>query len=141
MAGFFKGLAKGLLYFLFFPFGLIAIALYAVFGLFVFIFQFIKMIVLFFSGRNLQSDLPEDIEVKKIIEMKNPKPEEEKEDKELSMSLYPSDSIVYGGGYSSPAVEDKKEDEQEQEESSLEEFEEDESIDDDFEREEEDDNA
>ena len=133
MAAFFKGLAKGLLYFLFFPFGLLAIALYAVFGLFVFVFQFIKLIFLFFTGRNLQSDLPEDIEVKKIIESKKPKVEEE-EDKELSMSLYPSDSIVYGGGYTSPLVEDKKE---EAEEKSSEE----EETKDEVEKEEEEDDA
>lgn len=109
MASFFKGLAKGLLYVLFFPFGLIAIVLYGVFGIFVFIYQFFKLIFLFFTGRNLQSDLPEDIEVKKIIEMKNPKTEE---NKGLSMSVYPSDSIVYGSGYTSPIVEDKKDDRQ-----------------------------
>ena len=107
MAGFFKGIAKGLLYFLFFPFGLIAIALYAVFGLVVFVIQFIRLIYLFFTGRNLQSDLPEDIEVKKIIEKDKPKTEEEKES---PLSLYPSDSIVYGGSYLS-AVEEKKEEE------------------------------
>lgn len=107
MANFFKGLAKGLLYVLFFPFGIVAILLYGVFGIFVFVFQFFKLIFLFFTGRNLQSDLPEDIEVKKIIEMKSGKVEEEKKD--LSMSLYPSDSIVYGGGYVSPVTEDKEE--------------------------------
>ncbi len=133
MAAFFKGLAKGLLYFLFFPFGLLAIALYAVFGLFVFVFQFIKLIFLFFTGRNLQSDLPEDIEVKKIIESKKPKVEEE-EDKELSMSLYPSDSIVYGGGYTSPLVEDKREETVEEKSS-----EEEETIDEEEKEEEEDD--
>ena len=83
--------------------------LYGVFGIFVFIYQFFKLIFLFFTGRNLQSDLPEDIEVKKIIEMKNPKTEE---NKGLSMSVYPSDSIVYGSGYTSPIVEDKKDDRQ-----------------------------
>ena len=108
MAGFFKGLAKGLLYILFFPFGLLAIFLYAIFGLFVFIYQFIKLIVLFFTGRSLQSDLEEDIEVKKIIEKNSPKVEEEKE---LSMSVYPSDSIVYGGSYSSPYGQDEKKEE------------------------------
>ena len=110
MTGFFKGLLKGLLYVLFLPFGLLGILIYAVFGLFVFIFQFGKLIYLFFTGRNLQSDLPEDIEVKKILEKNAPKEEEKKEeDKDLSMSLYPSDSIVYGSGYSSPTLENKEE--------------------------------
>ena len=102
MASFFKNLAKGLLYFLLFPFGLIAIALYAVFGVFVFFFQFIRLIVLFFTGRNLSSDLPEDIEAKKIIEANNPKEEEEQES---PLSLYPSDSIVYGSGYVNPSLD------------------------------------
>ena len=115
MTGFFKGIAKGLLYFLFFPFGLIAIFLYAIFGLFVFIFQFIRLIFLFFTGRTLQSDLPEDIEVKKIIEKNNPNTEEEKEEEKPAMSLYPSDSIVYGSGYLSPAVEESKEEQEEAE--------------------------
>lgn len=99
MANFFKGLAKGVLYFFFFPFGLLAIALYGIFGIVVFFIQFIKLIVLFFSGRSLQSDLPEDIQVKKIKEKDQPKEEEETKP---AMSLYPSDSIVYGSGYSSP---------------------------------------
>ena len=112
MASFFKNLAKGLLYFLLFPFGLIAIALYAVFGVFVFFFQFIRLIVLFFTGRNLSSDLPEDIEAKKIIEANNPKEEEEQES---PLSLYPSDSIVYGSGYSSPTIESSKENDNQEE--------------------------
>ena len=100
MASFFKNLAKGLLYVLMFPFGLIAIALYAVFGIFVFLFQFVRLIILFFTGRKLSSDLPEDIEAKKIIDANKPKEEEES-----PLSLYPSDSIVYGSGYVSPALE------------------------------------
>ena len=102
MASFFKNLAKGLLYFLLFPFGLIAIALYAVFGVFVFFFQFVRLIILFFTGRNLSSDLPEDIEAKKIIEANKPQEEEEQES---PLSLYPSDSIVYGSGYVNPSLD------------------------------------
>ena len=49
-----------------FPGLVVAIALYAVFGLIVFIFQFFKLIFLFFTGRNLFSDLPEDIELKAL---------------------------------------------------------------------------
>ena len=106
MASFFKNLGKGLLYVLIFPLGLIAIALYAVFGIFVFFFQFIRLIILFFTGRSLTSDLPEDIEAKKIIEANKPKEEEES-----PLSLYPSDSIVYGSGYVHPSL-DKEEKEQ-----------------------------
>ena len=103
MASFFKNLGKGLLYVLIFPLGLIAIALYAVFGVFVFLFQFIRLIILFFTGRSLNSDLPEDIEAKKIIEANKPKEEEES-----PLSLYPSDSIVYGSGYVHPSLDNEE---------------------------------
>ena len=89
-----------------FPGLVVAIALYAVFGLIVFIFQFFKLIFLFFTGRNLFSDLPEDIELKAL----QSKGEETKEEEiEKPLSLYPSDSIVYGSGYSSPAFSEQKE--------------------------------
>ena len=64
MASIFKNIGKGVGYFFAFPFLLVAIAIYAVFGLVVFIIQFFKLIVLFFTGRTLFSDLPEDIELR-----------------------------------------------------------------------------
>ena len=105
-----KSFAKGLLYVVFFPFCLIAIALYAVFGIFVFLFQFIRLVFLFFTGRNLFNDLPEDIEARKIIDANKPKEEEES-----PLSLYPSDSAVYGSGYVSPTFEDNEEIKEEEE--------------------------
>ena len=112
MASFFKSLAKGLLYVLMFPFGLLAIALSAVVGIFVFLFQFVRFLILFFTGRKLSSDLPEDIEAKRILEANKPKEEEEPQ-----LSLYPSDSIVYGSGYVSPTLENENsQNEQPQEE-------------------------
>ena len=74
----FKGIGKGIGYFFAFPGLLIAIAIYSVFGLIVFVFQFFKLIVLFFTGRNLFSDLPEDIELKAKLTKDEPKEEEEK---------------------------------------------------------------
>lgn len=110
MGSVFKNIGKGIGYFFMFPGLLIAIAIYAVFGLIVFIFQFFKLIFLFFTGRNLFSDLPEDIELK-ALQNKTPEeePVEEEKKEENPLSLYPSDSIVYGSGYSSPAFSDKKE--------------------------------
>ena len=70
MASIFKNIGKGVGYFFAFPFLLVAIAVYAVFGLVVFFIQFIKLIVLFFTGRTLFSDLPEDIKVKAILDDK-----------------------------------------------------------------------
>lgn len=100
MANFFKSLAKGLLYFVAFPGIIIAVALYAVFGVAVFIFQFFKLIYLFFTGRNLFSDLPEDTQVKSIIASKTVNPEESliKEEEQSDPFLSP----VYGSDYAFP---------------------------------------
>ena len=103
MGSIFKTIGKGLFYVLFFPFGLLAILLYAIFGIFVFIYQFIKLIVLFFTGRSFKNELKEDIEAKKILEKNNPNNEEESKE-ESPLCLYPSDSIVYGSGYVSPSI-------------------------------------
>ena len=99
MSNFFKSFGKGLLYVVLFPFILVGIVLYAVFGLFVFIFQLFKLIYLFFTGRTLNSDLEEDIAAKAILEKaNNPEKEEVKNDQ---LSLYPSDSPIYTTDYKS----------------------------------------
>ena len=111
MISFLKGILKGLFYVLFFPLGIIAICLYAVFGVFVFIYRLIRLAVLFFTGRNLKNELPEDEEVKKILEGEN-KQEEEKP-VEPVLNVYPSDQEMYNtSGYISPTFEEKKEVEQ-----------------------------
>ena len=112
MSNFFKSFGKGLLYVVLFPFILVGIVLYAVFGLFVFIFQFFKLIYLFFTGRTLNSDLEEDIAAKAILEKSNnPEKEDMKNDQ---LSLYPSDSPMYTTDYKSP-FESKEEPEEEPE--------------------------
>lgn len=110
MSSLFKNIGKGIGYFFAFPGLIIAIAIYAVFGLIVFIFQFFKLIFLFFTGRTLFSDLPEDIELKALKAQANESAKQEKKE-ENPLSLYPSDSVVYGAGYSSPLFnkEEKKE--------------------------------
>lgn len=108
MVSVFKNIGKGALYVIALPLGIIAIAGYAIFGVFVFFFQFVRLIYLFFTGRNLRSDLPEDVKAREIIEANKPKEEE----KDESLSLYPSDSIVYSGGYQSPTFEDEKKEEE-----------------------------
>lgn len=72
MSGFFKSIGKGILYLFVLPFFLIVLAAYAVFGLFVFIFLFFKSIILFFTGRSLNIELPEDIKAKEIIKSSMP---------------------------------------------------------------------
>ena len=103
MSSLFKSFGKGLLYVVIFPALVAGIALYAVFGLFVFIFQLGKLIYLFFTGRTLFSDYEEDIAAKAKLS-KN-----EEESKESELSLYPSDSPVYTSNYVSPTFDDKKE--------------------------------
>ena len=109
MANLFKSLAKGVLYFFAFPGIIIAVALYAVFGVLVFIFQFFKLIYLFFTGRTLFSDLPEDIEVKRIMDSKKVEPNEEliKEEEEQDPFLSP----IYQNDYSFPFKTADKEEE------------------------------
>ena len=71
MLNFFKNFGKGVLYVLVLPFLIVGMAWYAVFALFVFIYLAIKSVVLFFSGRSLYEDLPEDREAKKRIAIAN----------------------------------------------------------------------
>ena len=67
MINFFKNFGKGILYIFVLPFLAVALAGYAVVALFVFIFLAIKGLVLFFTGRSLYEDLPEDKEAKKRL--------------------------------------------------------------------------
>ena len=116
MASIFKNIGKGVGYFFAFPFLLVAIAVYAVFGLIVFFVQFVKLIILFFTGRTLFSDLPEDIELRAKMTKDEPQEEQKEEEENKQLSLYPSDSVVYGSNYSSPLFSEKKEEPKEEQE-------------------------
>lgn len=106
MGNFFKSLAKGLLYFLAFPGIIIAVSVYAVFGVFVFLYQFGKLIYLFFTGRTLFTDLEEDRQVKAIIEANKIDVNQAEEVKEV---VDPFLSPIYGSDYVSPVAENKEE--------------------------------
>ena len=109
MAKILKTVGKALLYIVAFPFILIVIALAAALSIFLFFYQFVRLIILFFSGRTLFSDLDEDIKAKEILARQSGE-EETNEATNNDLSLYPSDSIVYNNQqYSSPLVE-KQED-------------------------------
>ena len=71
MISFFKNFGKGILYVLVLPFLLVGMALYGVVAFFVFLFLCVKGLILFFSGRSLYEDLPEDKEAKKRLAMVN----------------------------------------------------------------------
>lgn len=101
MVSFFKNFGKGLLYVVLFPFLLVFIALYAVFGLLVFIFQLFKLVFLFFTGRTLFTDLEEDIAAKAILEGATSSDKEETKTENSQLSLYPSDGSYYNSDYSS----------------------------------------
>ena len=101
MVSFFKNFGKGLLYVVLFPFLLVFIALYAVFGLLVFIFQLFKLVFLFFTGRTLFTDLEEDIAAKAILEGTTSSDKEETKTENSQLSLYPSDGSYYNSDYSS----------------------------------------
>ena len=71
MLSFFKNFGKGILYVLVLPFLIVGLAIYGVVAIFVFIYLAIKGLVLFFTGRSLYEDLPEDKEAKRRIAVQN----------------------------------------------------------------------
>ena len=71
MLTFFKNFGKGIIYVLVLPLLLVGLALYGVVAFFVFIYLAIKGLVLFFTGRSLFEDLPEDKEAKRRIALAN----------------------------------------------------------------------
>lgn len=110
MAKILKTVGKALLYIVAFPFILIVIALAAALSIFLFFYQFVRLIILFLSGRTLFSDLDEDIKAKEILARQSGE-EETNEATNNDLSLYPSDSIVYNNQqYSSPLVEKQEDD-------------------------------
>lgn len=67
MLEFLKRCGLGVLYVIAAPFAVALLALFAVFGIFVFLFMLVKSLILFFSGRSVFDDLPEDIEAKRRL--------------------------------------------------------------------------
>jgi len=67
MLEFLKRCGLGILYLIAAPFAVVLLALFAVFGLIVFLFMLVKSLILFFSGRSVFDDLPEDIEAKRRL--------------------------------------------------------------------------
>ena len=87
MVSFFKNFGKGVLYVLVLPFLLVGMALYGVVAFFVFIFLSIKGLVLFFTGRSLYEDLPEDIEAKKRLAPAQPTAQASVSNEDISSAL------------------------------------------------------
>lgn len=76
MGSFFKSFGKGVLYILTLPAVLIVLVFYAIIGLITFLFLMIKSVILFFKGKTIFSELPEDIKAREIL---NPTPKESEE--------------------------------------------------------------
>ena len=88
MTEFFKKLGQGLLYTLVLPVLIVVLAGYSVYGIIIFLIMLVKSIVLFFKGKSLNTDLPEDVEAKRRLKMLTnpfdnpapaPEPKEEKD--------------------------------------------------------------
>ncbi|MCD8203800.1 MAG: hypothetical protein LUB56_01575 [Coprobacillus sp.] len=69
MVNFFKNVGKGILYILFIPAIIVVLVVAAVGAVGVFFYELGKSIGLFFMGKNIFQDLPEDTQAKAIIEM------------------------------------------------------------------------
>lgn len=84
MGSIFKKFGQGLLYILVLPVFLIAITIFGIYGIGLFIVLMIKSIICFFKGKSLYEDLPEDIEAQRILhpEKANPKVEARIEERE-----------------------------------------------------------
>jgi len=94
MSGLFKNLGKGVLYVIGFPFVIAGIVLTGAIGIFIFLFQLIKIIILFFQGRSIFQPLDEDIKAQAIL---NP-PLEEEEEKNQDENKPVDDYQVYTTG-------------------------------------------
>ena len=82
MTEFFKKLGQGLLYTLVLPVLIVVLAGYSVYGIIIFLIMLVKSIILFFKGKSINSDLPEDIEAKRRLKaltnpFDNPAPQPE----------------------------------------------------------------
>ena len=64
MVNLLKTFAKGILYIIGLPFFLVALLLFGVVGLFLFLFQLIKSVIYFFTGQKFFPELPEDKELR-----------------------------------------------------------------------------
>lgn len=138
MGNFFKSFGKGILYVLVLPVLIIILGVYAVAALVGFIYLTIKSLILFFTGRSLFDDLPEDKKAKAIIKANTINPDDyipegdmpaepEPEEKPVNKNIYKSeddnaasdDNPFYVPEYLKPHEEVKEEPEPEEEEEDL----------------------
>lgn len=74
MVNLLKTFGKGILYIIGFPFFIVALLIFGVIGIFLFIFELFKSIIYFFTGQKFFPELPEDKELRLKLEAANPQP-------------------------------------------------------------------
>jgi len=91
MASLLKSFGRGCLYILVLPLLVVVLAVYAVFGVGMFVVTGIKALFLFFTGRSFD-ELPEDIKARTILEGKDKEEpiQEEKQDEVKPVDYYGS---------------------------------------------------
>lgn len=91
-----KACGKCILYILTFPVVMVILSLLGTVGIFVFIILGIKAIILFFKGKSLFNDLPEDVAVRKIkkanLELDGP------QENQNSENVYFNSTQIYSFG-------------------------------------------
>ena len=79
MVSLLKTFGRGILYVLGLPFFILALLIFAVIGLFAFLFQAFKSIIFFFTGQRFFPELPEDKELRLLKEKQNAPMEADKD--------------------------------------------------------------
>lgn len=99
-----KGFLKGLLYVILSPLILAGFAIYAVYSLLVFIWEFFVASVKFFTGKKLTTELKEDKMVKQLVEEKDKEYQlqKEKEEAQASITPQPSSNTTINNFYITP---------------------------------------
>lgn len=95
MIGLLKMFGKGILYVIGFPFFVLALLLFGVVGIFLFVFQLVKSIFYFFTGRKFFPELPEDKELRLLKEKAAAKAEEGDEESPISEAPNPAQPVNY----------------------------------------------
>ena len=67
MLSFLKVFARGIVVTLLLPFIVLVLAFYMVYCLILFVIMFFKGVIGFFKGKNINADLPEDLEARRIV--------------------------------------------------------------------------
>ena len=117
MVGLLKTFGKGFLYVIGLPFFILALAIFAVIGVFLFIFQIVRSIIFFFTGQKFFPELEEDKKLRLMKERASGQFDEDeaKEESNEKESIDSSrDSIIFPY-----EEEDKAEDDIVEEESSF----------------------